>query len=85
MYKQSLMATIQEQNLQNFYPPGHPALDQISQRAVQQVAYLCDKWKMPKEIGGDICKLGLYDIWIYIGKWFDSSRNRGQALTQPNR
>jgi hypothetical protein len=65
-YKQSLQATIQERQLQSFYPPNSPALDQIAQKAGQQVPGLCQRWKIPLEIGNDLVKLGLYDIVIYI-------------------
>ena len=61
-----LQATIQEKGLQTFYPPGSPALDQIAQRASQQVQTLCANWRINREIGQDIVKLGLYDVILYI-------------------
>ncbi|KAH7063664.1 putative RfeF [Macrophomina phaseolina] len=65
-YKQTLQAAIQENNLHNFYPPNSPALEQIANRAPQQVAQLCQRWRLPQEIGNDIVKLGLFDIILYI-------------------
>lgn len=65
-YKQTLQGAIQENNLQNFFPPNSPALDQIAHRAPQQVAQLCQRWRIPQEIGNDIVKLGLFDIILYI-------------------
>ncbi|KAL1624358.1 hypothetical protein SLS56_007827 [Neofusicoccum ribis] len=65
-YKQTLLSCIQENNLQNFYPPQSPALDQIAHRASHQVAQLCQRWRVPQEIGNDIVKLGLFDIILYI-------------------
>ncbi|KAL9105768.1 MAG: hypothetical protein Q9227_009116 [Pyrenula ochraceoflavens] len=65
-YKQMLQATIQEKGLQNFYPPNSPALDQIAQRASQQVQTLCANWRINREIGQDIVKLALYDVILYI-------------------
>ncbi|KAK8189253.1 uncharacterized protein BKA78DRAFT_319049 [Phyllosticta capitalensis] len=65
-FKQTLGAAIQENQLQNFYPPNSPALDQIANRAGGQVAQLCQRWRLPQEIGNDIVKLGLFDIMLYI-------------------
>ncbi|KAL2429605.1 hypothetical protein ABEF95_008067 [Exophiala dermatitidis] len=65
-YKSLLQATIQEKNLQNFYPPGHPVLDQIASRATQQVAQLAQTWRISPEIASDIVKLALYDVVLYI-------------------
>lgn len=42
-------------------------LDQIAQRASQQVDQLCQRWRINREIGSDVVKLGLYDIILYIG------------------
>merc|ERR1712230_229567 len=65
-YKQVLQATIQEKQLQNFYPPGHPMLDQIAGRAAQQVSQLAATWRISPEIASDIVKLALYDVILYI-------------------
>ncbi|KIW00041.1 hypothetical protein, variant [Verruconis gallopava] len=65
-YKQALQQCIQERGLQSFYPPNSPAVDQIANKAAQQVAGLCQRWRIPQEIGNDLVKLGLYDIVIYI-------------------
>merc|ERR1711939_437164 len=65
-FKQSLQATVQERQLQSFYPPNSPVLDQIANKAAQQVLGLCQRWRIPMEIGNDLVKLGLYDIVIYI-------------------
>ncbi|KAF1815607.1 hypothetical protein P152DRAFT_190474 [Eremomyces bilateralis CBS 781.70] len=66
VYKQSLQQTVQERGLQAFYPPNSPALDMLAQKATQQVDGLCAKWRIPREVGGDLVKLGLYDIVLYI-------------------
>ncbi|KIV93229.1 hypothetical protein, variant [Exophiala mesophila] len=65
-YKQLLQAAIQEKGLQNFYPPGHPQLDQIANRASAQVAQLAQAWRINPEIASDIVKLALYDVILYI-------------------
>merc|ERR1712072_897033 len=65
-FKQSLQATVQDPQLQSFYPPNSPVLDQIANKAAQQVPGLCQRWRIPMEIGNDLVKLGLYDIVIYI-------------------
>lgn len=65
-YKALLQATIQEKRLQNFYPPGHPMLDQIANRAAQQVSTLATQWRINVEIASDIVKLALYDVILYV-------------------
>ncbi len=67
-YKQLLQAAVQERNLHTFYPPNSPVLDQIASRASAQVDKLCAQWRIPKEVGNDIVKLALYDIYLYIGQ-----------------
>jgi hypothetical protein len=61
-----LQATIQEKNLQGFYPPGNPQIDQIAQRAAGQVEQLCAQWRVSPEIGQDIVKLALFDVILYV-------------------
>lgn len=65
-YRQLLQQTIQEKGLHNFYPPNSPALDQIANRATQQVAQLAQTWRISPEIASDIVKLALYDVILYI-------------------
>lgn len=67
------MSCIQENNLQNFYPPTSPVLDRIAQRASTQIDQVCQRWRLPKEVGSDLAKLGLFDIILYIGEPRDSS------------
>ena len=61
-----MAAAIQEKNLQPFYPPGSPQLDQIAGRAAQQVQTLAAQWKVNPEIAQDIVKLALYDVILYV-------------------
>jgi hypothetical protein len=63
-----LQSVVQEKNLQAFYPPGSPALEQIASTVTTQVDQLCAAWRVPKEIGQDIVKLALFDIVLYIGE-----------------
>ncbi|RMZ75675.1 hypothetical protein DV737_g5186, partial [Chaetothyriales sp. CBS 132003] len=65
-YKQLIQAAIQEKSLQSFYPPGSQAIDQIANRAGQQVAALAAQWRINTEIASDIVKLALYDIVLYV-------------------
>jgi diketogulonate reductase-like aldo/keto reductase len=58
---------VQEKNLQAWYPPGSPVLDQIAQRAAQQINQVIQRWRIAKEVANDIVKLALYDIVLYIG------------------
>ncbi len=66
-YKQLLLDVIREKNLQNMYSPNDPALDRIAYQASAKVDQLCAKWRVPREVGQDIAKLGLFDIVLYIG------------------
>jgi hypothetical protein len=61
-----LQAAIQEKGLHTFYPPGSPQLDQIAQVAAQKVDILCQRWRVPPELGRDVIKLALFDIILYI-------------------
>ncbi|EEH38507.2 hypothetical protein PAAG_08234 [Paracoccidioides lutzii Pb01] len=65
-YKQILLSTVQEKNLQAMYPPNSPALDQIASRITNQIDQLCATWRVPREVGQDIIKLALFDIILYI-------------------
>ncbi|GAB7357837.1 hypothetical protein MBLNU230_g0008t2 [Neophaeotheca triangularis] len=65
-YQRELEKAIQEKQLQGFYPPGSPQIQQIAQRAAQQVDHLCQAWRIPKEIANDIVRLALYDVVLYI-------------------
>ena len=47
-------------------------VDQIANRATQQVAQLCQRWHLPFEVGSDMAKLGLYDIVLYVGQYLIS-------------
>ncbi|KAI9780091.1 MAG: hypothetical protein M1835_004557 [Candelina submexicana] len=65
-YKQVLQTVINEKNLQSMYPPGSPMLDQIANSVGNKVDQLCQKWRVPPEVGQDIVKLALFDIVLYI-------------------
>lgn len=65
-YKQVLQTVINEKNLQSMYPPGSPVLDQIANGVGNKVDQLCQKWRVPREVGQDIVKLALFDIILYI-------------------
>lgn len=59
---------IREKNLSNMFPPNHPLLDRIASQAPAKVDQLCAQWRVPREVGQDITKLGLFDIILYIGE-----------------
>ncbi|KAJ8068248.1 hypothetical protein OCU04_003815 [Sclerotinia nivalis] len=63
--KQSLMQTIQEKNLGNFFR-NPQILDQICAVAPQKIDQLCQAWNVPKELGADIVKLALFDIILFV-------------------
>ncbi|PKY02685.1 hypothetical protein P168DRAFT_189706 [Aspergillus campestris IBT 28561] len=67
-YRQLLLATIQENNLQPFYPPAR--LDQLVQglatEAPAKISRLVHEWRVPTEVATDIIKLSLYDVILYV-------------------
>ncbi|KAF2653836.1 hypothetical protein K491DRAFT_694372 [Lophiostoma macrostomum CBS 122681] len=65
-YKQLLLACINEKQLQTFYPPNSPVLDQIAQKAPNLINQVIQRWNIGKEVANDVVKLALYDIVIYI-------------------
>ncbi|KAF2011269.1 hypothetical protein BU24DRAFT_354661, partial [Aaosphaeria arxii CBS 175.79] len=65
-YKQLLISCIQEKQLQNFYPPNSPIIDQIAQKAPSLINQVIQRWRVAKEIANDVVKLALYDIVLYI-------------------
>ncbi len=52
--------------MQAFYPPNNPVLDQIAQRASQQIDRIAADWKVPREIASDVIRLALYDVVLLI-------------------
>lgn len=65
-YKQLLVSCVQEKQLQSFYPPNSPILDQIAQKAPSLINQVVQRWRVAKEIANDVVKLALYDIVLYI-------------------
>ncbi|MCJ1431261.1 hypothetical protein MMC27_000612 [Xylographa pallens] len=65
-YKQLLQSCIQENHLQTLYPPNDPRLDMYASKATTQVEQLCQKWRVPREVGQDVVKLALYDLIIFV-------------------
>jgi len=67
MFMQSLRATIAEKRLDAFYPPHDvQKVHAIATRAAASVEELCQTWRLPREIGADVAKIGLYDVVLYI-------------------
>ncbi|KAI5284868.1 hypothetical protein KEM54_001008, partial [Ascosphaera aggregata] len=65
-YRSLIIGAIQENGLQKYYPPGHPAIEGIVNAAPVIIRQVCEEWRIPKEIAQDIVKLALYDIVIFI-------------------
>jgi uncharacterized protein YegL len=57
---------IDDKGLERFVPKNSPDLDRIAQKAPAQVAQICQRWNVPKEIASDIVKLALWDIIIFV-------------------
>ncbi|KAL4979111.1 hypothetical protein BDW66DRAFT_128630 [Aspergillus desertorum] len=67
-YRQLLISTIQEKNLQQFYPPEK--LDRLvqglSRDGPAKVNRIVNEFALPTEIAMDVIKLSLYDIVLYV-------------------
>ncbi|KAJ5322907.1 hypothetical protein N7452_011196 [Penicillium brevicompactum] len=67
-YRSLLIGTIQEKNLQSFYPPER--LDRLVQtlaaEAPGKLARLIHEWAVPMEVATDVMKLSLFDVILYV-------------------
>ncbi|CAG8250889.1 unnamed protein product [Penicillium salamii] len=67
-YRSLLIATIQEKNLQSFYPPDR--LDRLVQtlaaEAPGKLTKLIHEWAVPMEVATDVMKLSLFDVILYV-------------------
>ncbi|KAL3475639.1 hypothetical protein BJX99DRAFT_229347 [Aspergillus californicus] len=67
-YRQLLIATIQEKNLQSFYSPDK--LDRLvqglSRDGPSKINKIVNEHSLPIEIAMDVIKLSLYDIILYV-------------------
>ncbi|KAJ6105401.1 hypothetical protein N7512_008918 [Penicillium capsulatum] len=67
-YRQLLISTIQEKNLQSFYPPER--LDRLVQTLVNdapdRLNRLMHEWSVPMEVATDVMKLALFDVILYV-------------------
>ncbi|KAJ5217020.1 hypothetical protein N7468_010028 [Penicillium chermesinum] len=67
-YRQLLIGTIQEKNLQSFYPPDR--LDRLVQSlahdAPSRLNKLIHEWNVPMEVATDVMKLALFDVVLYV-------------------
>jgi hypothetical protein len=63
-----LIGTIQEKNLQSFYPPEK--LDRVVQslanEAPAKINKIVHEWAVPQEVATDIIKLSLFDVILYV-------------------
>ena len=66
LYKQLLQSTIQEKQLQFFYPSSDPRLDQAATVAATHMDEVSARWRLPREVCQDLAKLALFDIILYI-------------------
>ncbi|RMZ40526.1 hypothetical protein AFCA_004132 [Aspergillus flavus] len=67
-YRQLLISTIQEKNLQNFYPPEKLNLlvQSLADDAPAKINKIVQEWRVPTEVAMDIIKLSLFDIILYV-------------------
>ncbi|KAJ5105311.1 hypothetical protein NUU61_002658 [Penicillium alfredii] len=67
-YRQLLISTIQEKNLQSFYPLER--LDRLVQSlandAPGRLNKLTHEWSVPMEVATDVMKLSLFDVILYV-------------------
>ncbi|KAF7133710.1 hypothetical protein CNMCM5793_005064 [Aspergillus hiratsukae] len=67
-YRQLLIGTIQEKNLQPFYPPDRldRVVQQLANDAPGKVDKLVREWSVPTEVAMDVMKLALFDVILYV-------------------
>ncbi|KAB8273700.1 hypothetical protein BDV30DRAFT_210310 [Aspergillus minisclerotigenes] len=67
-YRQLLLSTIQEKNLQNFYPPEKLNLlvQSLANDAPAKINKIVQEWRVPIEVATDIIKLSLFDVILYV-------------------
>ncbi len=53
-------------------PLNDPRLDRYAALAPAKVEHLCNQWQIPMEVGRDLVKLALFDVILYIGRWYSS-------------
>ncbi|KAJ5596419.1 hypothetical protein N7450_002877 [Penicillium hetheringtonii] len=67
-YRQLLISTIQEKNIQPFYPPER--LDRLVQSLVNdapaRLQKLMHEWAVPMEVATDVMKLSLFDVILFV-------------------
>ncbi|KAJ5720637.1 uncharacterized protein N7483_008571 [Penicillium malachiteum] len=67
-YRQLLIDTIQEKQIQSFYPPER--LDRLVQslasEAPVKLQRLIQEWNVPMEVATDVMKLALFDVILYV-------------------
>ncbi|KAE8350816.1 hypothetical protein BDV28DRAFT_138393 [Aspergillus coremiiformis] len=67
-YRQLLIGTIQEKNLQSFYPPEKLdlVLQSLANDAPVKINKIVHEWGVPTEVATDIIKLSLFDVILYV-------------------
>lgn len=88
MYRQLLVNTIQEKQLQHFYPPDklEAVVQGLARDAPEKVQELMREWRVSQEIAMDLIKLVLFDIILYVDDsgsiQFEEDGNRLTQLKQ---
>ncbi|KAL1868167.1 hypothetical protein Plec18167_008358 [Paecilomyces lecythidis] len=67
-YRQLLIGTIQEKQLQSFWPPDRleALLQGLAKDAPGKIDFLSKTWRVSSEIAVDFLKLSLFDIILYV-------------------
>lgn len=68
MYRQLLIDTIQEKQLQAFYPPDRleRLVSGLAHDAPAKISKLMRDWNVSEEVAMDVMKLTLFDIILYV-------------------
>jgi hypothetical protein len=63
-----LISTIQEKELQSFYPPErlNQLVQSLANDAPAKLAKLTNEWSVPMEVATDVMKLALFDVILYV-------------------
>ena len=47
-----------------------PRLDRYAAVAPAKIQQYCSRFRIPLEVGRDLVKLALFDIFLYLGKYY---------------
>lgn len=67
-YKEFLNRYVRDNGLLHIYPENCPQINQIANVAGPKVDAICQRWRLPREVGQEIIELAFYDIILLVTK-----------------